>query len=317
MVWFGHVASYSSHIQSIDSKEARQMVGDICFQQLHIEIGRNATDDFNPFHDKNRWSNVVNNPFGGPIVLGFQLECLIEQQMRLYRTEHGEAELIDKEALHFSNYDFKFANAVKADQAVNIAIKDSRFREGDNPTLANRVTLQADGRLAMAGHKRESRLPLTLPATDLSSLGDLSSAQDRSFIADSGFYLKRKYLTTSNAKNFLSSSLVEQADFIDEIANRVSFPEIFPCAWLSNALLERASQQGHDFELMPMVYKSHAISIDRTVLNNLRSNDVLHLLSRHADPVLETPVYECFGVVGSGERLFNAVIKLMPLAETL
>ncbi len=45
----------------------------LCFQQIHIEVARNATDDFNPFHDKNRWQNVASNPFGGPIVLGFKL----------------------------------------------------------------------------------------------------------------------------------------------------------------------------------------------------------------------------------------------------
>ena len=64
------------------------------FQQIHIEVARNATDDFNPFHDKHRWHNVADNPFGGPIALGFQLECLIEQHMRLYRKQHGEDELI-------------------------------------------------------------------------------------------------------------------------------------------------------------------------------------------------------------------------------
>jgi hypothetical protein len=53
------------------------------FQQIHIDVARNATDDFNPFHDKNRWQNITDNPFVGPIALGFQLECLIENQMRL------------------------------------------------------------------------------------------------------------------------------------------------------------------------------------------------------------------------------------------
>ena len=54
---------------------------------VHIDVTRNATDDFNPFHDSNRWHRVAHNPFGAPIVLGFALECLIENQMRIYRQE--------------------------------------------------------------------------------------------------------------------------------------------------------------------------------------------------------------------------------------
>jgi hypothetical protein len=284
------------------------------FEQIHIEVARNATDDFNPFHDKNRWRNVVGNPFGGPIVLGFQLECLIAQHMRLYREQHDEEELIARKNLRFSNYEFKFVNAVRAGQAISINVKESRFKPGDNTVLANRVSLKADGKLAMAGYKRESASPLYLPDIDPTDLGNLNQAQDRAFLADKSFFLKRKYMTTSNAKNFLSGSLVEQSDYIDELAERVYFPEIFPCALLSCALLERAWQQGHDFELEPMVYKSHNISIDRDLLHDLHSNDALHLLSREADPAAQTPSYECFGVIGSDRLLFRARIDLMPLA---
>ena len=69
------------------------------FQQIHIEVARNATDDFNPFHDKNRWQNVTDNPFGGPIVLGFQLECLIAHHMQQFREQQGETDLIQSEQL--------------------------------------------------------------------------------------------------------------------------------------------------------------------------------------------------------------------------
>ena len=62
--------------------------------QIHIEAARNATDDFNPFHDKNRWRNIAANPFPGPIALGFQLECLIEEQIRRYREQQSEIDLM-------------------------------------------------------------------------------------------------------------------------------------------------------------------------------------------------------------------------------
>ena len=285
------------------------------FQQIHIDVARNATDDFNPFHDKHRWQNIADNPFGAPIVLGFQLECLIEESMRRYRMQHGENDLIQREGLHYSQYEFKFANAVSAGQRIAVDVRKSRFKPGDTPSLANRVSLLADGKLAMTGYKRELKCPPVAPALDLPALGDLGVAADRTFLADGLHFLKRKYMTTSNAKNFLSGSLVEQSEFIDEIADKVQFPEMFPCSLLSCALLERASQQGHDFEQEPMVYKSHSMCIDRACLQSLRSNDVLHLLSRHADPEAGSQVYDCFGVIASDRVLFSARIELMPLGK--
>jgi hypothetical protein len=284
------------------------------FQPIHIDVARNATDDFNPFHDKNRWHRITDNPFTGPIALGFQLECLIEDQLHKYRAQRREDNVIESEALRFSNYEFKFVNAVLPGQDLSVGIKDSQFKAGDNPTLGNRVSLRADGKLALTGYKRESSGPLCPATLDLTGLDNLHQAEDRAFIENTDLFLKRKYIMTSNAKNFLSGSLVEQSDYIDELDERVNFPEIFPCALLSCALLERAWQQGHDFEREPMVYHSHNISIDRKCLRKLRSNDALHLLSRHADPVKQTPVYDCFGVIGSELLLFSARIALMPLA---
>ena len=287
-----------------------------CFHSIHIDVARNATDDFNPFHDKKRWDRIANNPFGGPIALGFQLECFIENQMRIHRAEHAENALIATESLRFSNYEFKFVNAVQSGQGISVEIKDSQFKSGSNPTLGNRVMLRADGKLVLAGYKRESRASLCPAVIDMASLGDLNQMEDRTFLENPGCFLKRKYMTTSNAKNFLSGSLVDQSSYIDELAEQVSFPETFPCALLSCALLERAWQLGHDFERDPMVYKSHSISVDRDCLQQLRSNDTLHLLSRHSDPELQTPIYDCFGLIGSEYLLFSARIELISLAWT-
>ncbi len=288
------------------------------FQPIHIDVARNATDDFNPFHDKHRWQRIVANPFSGPIVLGFQLDCLIEDQMQQYRASHGESTLLEEHKLRYSHYEFKFVNAVLPGQDIEVLIKDSQFRDGDNPVLGNRVSLKADGKLALAGFKRESSTPVSPAVIELAGLGDLNEVTDRTFLdPDPGtqdIFLKRKFLTVSNAKNFLSGSLVEQSDYIDELDERINFPETFPCALLSSALLERAWQQGHNFEREPMVYRSHSLSVDRQCLRQARSNDVLHLLSRHADPAAKNHVYDCFGIIGADRLLFSARIDLMPLA---
>ena len=285
------------------------------FQPIHIDVARNATDDFNPFHDKHRWQRIVANPFSGPIILGFQLECLIEDQMHQYRASNGENALLEEQKLRYSNYEFKFVNAVLPGQEIEVQIKESQLKGDEKPVLGNRVSLKADGKLAVAGFKRESSMPLAPATLDLASLGDLNEVKDRTFMdSDQDLFLKRKFLTVSNAKNFLSGSLVEQSDYIDELDERINFPETFPCALLSSALLERAWQQGHDFEQEPMVYRSHNLSLDRESLKQARSNDVLHLLRRQADPAAKNHVYDCFGVIGTDGLVFSARIHLMPLA---
>ncbi|MCP3687381.1 MAG: hypothetical protein GY784_03110 [Gammaproteobacteria bacterium] len=283
------------------------------FQQIHIEMARNATDDFNPFHDKNRWQNIKDNPFGGAIVLGFQLETLIEYHIRLHREANNEFQLLKEHDLHYSNYEFSFVNAVKCGQEVTVDIKTSQLKEGDNTTLSNRVFVKADGKIALLGYKRESRLPTILPEIDFSSMGSLRQAADRSLLPGTSYFLTRKYMTNSNAKNFLSGSLVEQADYFDELERRLRYPEIFTSALLSGALLEKNLQSGHDFELDPMVYTSHKISVDRRLLAKLQGDDAVNLLTLRIGPLSDEHLYECYGVVNEDDILFRALMSLIPL----
>ncbi len=296
----------------------------LTFQQIHIDAARNSTDDFNLFHDPRKWGRIRDNPFGGPITLGFQLECLIEDQLRLYRAEHNEVALIEANGLRFSNYQFTFASVVRPGETVQVEIKKSLLKPGDNTTLSNRVVLKGARGIALFGIKRESQAPLFLSDVDLSTLPDLSHQPDRSYLDDAGLFYKRKFMSTGNTKNFLSGSLADQSAYFDELEERVSFPDMYPAALISCALLERARHNHHDFENEPMVYTSHAISIDRELARGLRSNDVLHLLVN--EPVaLITPDAEsvtqyrhhCFGLLHTGAVLFRAEITMMPLAAIL
>ncbi len=126
-------------------------------------------------------------------------------------------------------------------------------------------------------------------------------------------------MNTSNAKNFLSGSLAEQADYFDELEGRANFPEIFPCGLISCALLEKAFLEQHDFQKNPMVYTAHKISIDRYLLANLKSNDTLHILVRQVGNHLKSSdrVYECYGVVGSETILYRGIISLTYLENIL
>jgi hypothetical protein len=295
------------------------------FSQLHIDVARNSTDDFNLFHDSKNWHKIKQNPFQGPITLGFQLESLIEDKIAEFRHQADEQDLIDQHSLHFSNYQFSFANAIKAGQVIEVEIKPSQFKPLPSPLLSNRIMVKCDGNLSLLGYKKESTEPLFLADADFSALDELRHQLDRSFLSN-GYFLKRKFITTSNAKNFLCSSLRDQTTFFDELQDKVIFPEMFPCALLSSALLEKALKNQHDFEKNPMVYTSHKISIDKRQLANLNSNDALHILIKPAEnsaehdfgePSATALDYECYGLIKNQQVLFRALISLTPLQAIL
>ncbi len=296
------------------------------FDQIHLEVARNASDDFNLFHDKHKWLQITHNPFKGPIALGFQLNTLIEYQMRLYREANHEDQIIEGNGLRFSNYQITFVNALRPRQEFYLDIKKTLIKTIPNLTLTNRIAIKADGKTILLGFKKETHSPLFLADTDLSQLPDLNHLPDKSVVAGTGFFLKRKYMHNGNAKNFLSGSLAEQSDYFDELAHIANYPEIFPCSLTSGALLEKAQLENHDFKRNPMVYTSHEISVDRHFLKQVKDNDRLHILVNQlpesssntlnqTDILLRT--YECYGLLEHNKVLFRAEMNLVPLEEIL
>jgi len=289
---------------------------DFCFEQMHIDVARNATDDFNLFHDPHKWLRIKDNPFGGPIVLGFQLESLIEKKIADYRFQNNELALIDENELRFSNYQFTFANAVKPGQKVKIEIKKSQFKIIDgNAVLSNRISVKTDDKLALMGFKKESAKALFLAHADFSYLGQLKNIEDCHYLPENGFFLKRKFMNTSNAKNFLCATFFDQSLYFDELNDKTDFPEIFSCSLISCALLEKAMKNHHDFEKNPMVYTSHKITVDRVLLNQLKSNDVLHMLIKELPD--EPDSYECYGLIHDKQILYRGIISLTSLQSIL
>ena len=244
----------------------RHIQSDYCYQQIHIDAARNATDDFNLFHDSKKWNRIRENPFGMPIVLGFQLEALIEYLVKLFRKHTGEDALIRDHQLNFSNYQFTFADVVRPGESLHVDIKKTVNRVNETGQLANRIILKKQHGLVLTGFQRESTTPLCMPEVDFSELGDLDAAEDRSWVAQEHYFMKRKFMNTGNGKNFLAGSLVDQHYYFDELEDRVQFPAMFPAALLSCALLEKARQEDYPFEDDPVVYTSHFISVDRRLV---------------------------------------------------
>lgn len=296
------------------------------FDQIHIEAARNATDDFNLFHDKRKWLQVTHNPFKGPIVLGFQLNTLIEYQMRLYREAHHEDKIIAENQLRFSNYQIIFVNALRPRQEVALEIRKTLINTIPDLTLTNRVSMKAAGKTILLGYKKETQAPLFLAAEAFEHLPDLSLLPDKTVVPGTDFFLKRKWMHNGNVKNFLSGSLAEQADYFDELVDLANYPEIFPCSLTSGALLEKALLEQHDFKRNPMVYTSHDISVDRHCLAQIKNNDQLHILVRQLPESMENTLnhthimlrtYECFGLLDDNQVLFRIKLNLVPLEEII
>lgn len=296
------------------------------FDQIHIEVARNASDDFNLFHDKHKWLQITHNPFKGPIVLGFQLNTLIEYQMRLYREAHHEDKVIQENGLRFSNYQITFVNAVRPREPVYLEIKKTLINTIPNLTLANRVSMKSDGKTVLLGFKKETQAPLFLAETKFDTLPDLTGIPDLSHVQGTPYFLKRKIMNNGTCKNFLSGSLAEQSDYFDELTHVAHYPEIFPCSLTSGALMEKAQLEHHDFKHNPMVYTSHEISIDRAHLAKLRNNDLLHILVEQlpesTDNTLnqtgiQVRTYRCYGLMENNEVLFRIKMNLVPLEEIL
>ncbi len=295
-------------------------------EQIHIEVARNASDDFNLFHDKHKWLQILHNPFKGPIALGFQLNTLIEHQMRMLRKSQHENHIITENNLRFSNYQITFINPLRPAIPFQLEIKKTLIKTIPNLTLTNRIAIKTDENTVLLGYKKETQSPLFLKSQDFKEIKQLSAIEDKSLIPDTDFFLKRKILNNGNAKNFLSGSLAEQSDYFDELTQKAFYPEIFPCSLTSGALLEKAQLEQHDFKRNPMVYTSQEISVDRLLLTQLKNDDTLYILVKQlpessSNTLNQTDImqrsYHCFGLLENKTVLFRMRLNLVPLEEIL
>lgn len=295
------------------------------FDQLHIDIARNSTDDFNPFHDPVRFSRIAGNPFDAPIALGFQLEFLAADRVLRHRaTEQATRD----EMPPYSNYEFNFPGAIRAGEAFDIDVRRTVDKRASGGGLSNRVVVRkSDGSPVLIGTQSRTATPRVDVDLDLAALPDPRDIPDRSFLPASGLYLKRKFLTTSNAKNFALGALCRQQDYIDELAEQIHFGPLFTASLLSCALLERGRAQGHDFEAAPMVYTNHQLSVHMPLQERLRSNDALHFLVAPPERIeqsgglgracVEQQLFRCAALLDDGSVLLRARVQLAALDALL
>ena len=293
----------------------------LVFEQLHIDVARNATDDFNPFHDPVRFRRIAGNPFDAPIALGFQLECLASDRILRHRAAEQAG---SGEDLPYRNFEFSFAGALRAGESFDIDVRRTVGGSSPGAGVSNRVVMRtSQGTPVLIGTQSDWPAAKVDDAFDLEGLPPLRELPDRSFLPKRDLFLKRKFLTTSNAKNFTLSALCRQQDYIDELAERIAFPPLFSASLLSCALLERGLALGHDFEAEPMVYTSHQISVYMPLQEQLRSNDALHILVAPPQALApgrglgkacaEQQLFRCAILVGDGRVLLQARMQLAGL----
>jgi hypothetical protein len=151
------------------------------FDQLHIDVARNATDDFNPFHDPHRWQNIQSNPYQGPIVLGFQLESLADYRIEQQRQSE---QIPEPPSFAFSNYEFHFAAALRPGEPFTVQVRQTQHKGNGMPVATNRVLMrQAEGRPIMLGSRSDGPQPRFLPDWTPIAPDVLEHLPDRSFIA--------------------------------------------------------------------------------------------------------------------------------------
>ncbi len=287
-------------------------MAEIVYTPLHIDVARYASDDFNPFHDRHKWRSIAGNPFGAPIALGFQLGAFILEAVR----DAWRRDAVAAEHYRYSTIHLRFIGAARAGERLSVTVKPARAPRGE-AAVTSRCVLECDGRVLVLGSvcaAAETPLPEDA-AEDLRLARQLASLPDRRPVPDGRWFLKRKFMLTSNAKNFLSAAGVDAFRYFDELADRVRFPEIYPASLLSSALLERGLHYGHDFMREPMVYAQHRITTDRTALARLRSNDALNLVVSEEPVGAPRAVHRCRAYTPRGERLFSADITLVALTH--
>ena len=292
------------------------------FSQLHIDVARNAIGDFNPFHDPVKWRRIQGNPFGGPIVMGFQLEMLLLEATQRRRSTEEPAAGGAASEFRYARFSFNFADVIHADEPVEVDIRPSRWRTEEGGSISNRVSLRRQERVVLMGQLQAGNRAALGPGEVSGIPRDIETLPDGSRWKGGRCFLKKKILQISDAKNFLAGSLVPHHPYFDELEGRALFPELFPVSLISSALLEKAASEGYDFLEDPMVYTSHAFSVDRSLLRQLANGDSLFILvdgpeeerSRRGSGMLQSR-YRCTGLLAGNRILFQAETRLASLQE--
>jgi hypothetical protein len=291
------------------------------FQQFHIDVARNSSDDFDPLHDPVKWQSVRGNPYGMAVASVFQLECLIEYLL-VSRRHAWEWKLIETHGLRFCSYEFVFERALRPGEAFDLSIGPAVEDAEKGFAFSHRVVVLSKSERVLTGSLLHTAVALHPGRLDPPSLSGLERHPDITYVPGTPYFLKRKFLSTASAKNFVAASLADQAYYFDEVTGRVNFPDMVPVSFVASALFDKLAADNIDYRTHPILHRSHRISVDQQLARRLGSNDKLDILlegpletpaaSGEAQPAALTHHYTCFGLVADRAVLFRAEVSLIP-----
>ena len=165
--------------------------------------------------------------------------------------------------------------------------------------------------LVLPGYQQESATPLYTPDADFLQHSSLDSAEDRSWIAQHRYFLKRKFMSTGKEKTLWPVRWL--------ISSMTSMKWKTGCSFRRCSRLEQAKQDNYDFETNPVV-SSHLVTVDRRLLQTLKSNDCLHLLVTIPETVpagkelgnkgFPQQLHRCFGLLTGNRILSRAEVAM-------
>jgi len=284
------------------------------FTQSDLDSVRSISDDGNPIHDPSVWCKVQNNPFDGPIVLGFQLVELAARATSDTFLNESRYKASANSAPHsgvYSRYRVTFLNAVLPN--VNVEMKASPVRKIESEkTLRQRFVARSAGNIVLKGYREtvvgnSENTDYMFSGIDQGERLGSSSAQP-----DGEVMITETQLLTTHARRFAKAcgDSVHQNN-VHGLRGLAS--DIYPVSMTSGALVRYAINSGWDLCARPLVYRSQDIRIDSSRLNGLSGNTAISLQTRRDTSHRGTQTNEmgasdfafvCTGTMSDGSVLF-------------
>jgi|GEM_PF-5923434 len=248
------------------------------FTQSDVDTVRSISDDANPIHDPEKWSKVQNNPFDGPIVLGFQLVELAARATSsplLHQAQCAKKSRPPSRRTVINRYRVTFLNAVKANETVDIKASATRHLDC-GVTTRQRFVARSGSSIVLKGY-REIVMATEDKRDDM--FADVGQGGERStvgMIGSRAVMTTEKLLSTTHASRF-AKACGDSTHDNNVHGLRGLASDIYPVSMTSGALVRYAISSGWDLSVRPFVYKSQDIRIDSSRLSQMSTSTAITL----------------------------------------
>ena len=251
------------------------------FTQSEVDTVRSITDDGNPIHDPDKWHNVQNNPFDGPIVLGFQLVELAARatsDSALGQSAYTKAARPVHQTTIYNRYRVTFLNAVKADERVEMTASAVRRLDSVGSSRQRFVARTCES-IVMKGYRETVTESSGNTDYMFDGIEPINGSGGSNAVQHHSVMTTQKLLSTAHARRFATAcGDSNHQNNVHGLRGLAS--DIYPVSMTSGALVQYASSCGWDLSVRPFVYRSQDIRIDSSRLDGLSTNTAITLQTR-------------------------------------